>query len=171
MNLDTNTKVQIGRNALKVPKWQKILALPLIYIPILLSVPFIVFAVVVVRLHLVMTGAKNLKTYIDFTPSWLSHRYVYATQITGGKKKLFRPIAKSLWIFNCKLYCPLSIALVKYLLYLVQIVEVWWCPFKHDKKDTYKGSEIDQSFWHIYPHTRKLLDSEDLENTMWNDEA
>jgi len=162
-------RAQIGHNYVNRPKWQKLAALPLIYIPILVSVPFIIFAVVVVRLHLTVTGATKLKRYTDFLPTWLSHRYTYETQVTCAKTRLVRPMAKIFWVFNCKLYCPLSVALIIYLSYLIQIVEIWWCPFNHDKKVTYTGSEIDQSYWHMYPVTRKLLNDNDKNNTRWND--
>ncbi len=164
-------RVQIGCNYFKRPVWQRALALPLVYIPILISVPFIIFAVVVVRLHLKYTGASNLKKYPDFLPEWLSHRYNYSNQATGKKFMISRFLWKVFWLFNCKLYCPLSVGLIKYLLYLVQIVEIWWCPFNHSKKETYKGSDIDRSYWHIYPKERALLNEEDRENPMWNSDA
>ncbi|GEM_PF-355993 len=163
-------RAQIGCNYIDRPKWQKLIALPLIYVPILISVPFIIFAVVIVRLHLTITGAKNLKRYRDFLPTWLSHRYTYENQVTCARSKVVRPLAKVFWLFNCKLYCPLSVGLIKYLSYLIQIVEMWWCPFNHDKKCTYIGSDIDQSYWHIYPETSKLLHYEDRVNPMWNDD-
>jgi len=165
------TCAQIGVNYIDRPKWQKAISLPLIYIPILISVPFIVFAVFVVRLHLTITGAQNLKKYRDFLPEWLSHRYTYDTQVTEAKYAITRSIAKVFWLFNCKLYCPLSVGLIKYLAYLVQIVEIWWCPFNHSKKATYSESAIDKSFWHIYPNMRKLLNKEDMENPMWNEDS
>ena len=162
---------QIGSHYSDKPRWQKTIALPFIYIPILIAVPVLIITVFLVRLHLTITGAQNLKVYSDFLPEWLSHRYTYATQITEAKYRWTRAIAKVFWVFNCKLYCPLSVGLIKYLAYLVQIVEMWWCPFNHGKKSTYGESAIDQSFWHIYPNMRKLLNKEDRENPMWNNEV
>jgi len=160
--------VQIGCNYVNRPKWQRLVAVMLIYIPIFISVPFMIFTAFVVRLHLVGIGGHNLKKYTDFLPNWASHRYTYDTQVTEARNPITRTVAKLTWIFNCKLYCPLTVALVKYLVYLIQVVEVWWCPFKHDKKDSYIDSSIDQSFWHIYPDKRKLLSDGDKENPMWS---
>jgi len=166
-------RVIIGANHKRRAKWQNALGTVLIFLPILLAVPFAVLAVALVRLHLRIMGAEQLKSYCDFAPGWRSHRYTRKDQITfttdmawwePGRYRLF-------WIFNCKLYCPLSVALFAYLAYLVKVVENWWCPFYHDKKPTYGDGAIDRSFWHIYPAERDKLHPEDRANPVWNDNA
>ena len=64
----------------------------------------------------------------------------------------------------------MSVALFKYMAYLIQIVENWWCPFEHDKKAGYKDSAIDKSYWHIYERERSMLHPDDRENPIWNEE-
>jgi hypothetical protein len=122
-------------------------------------------------------GGHHLKSYWeDFVPSWVSHRYTRENQILPNRLfERYRGLAwigksKLFWVFNCKLYCPLSIALIAYLLYLVKIVEQWWCPFGHDKKPTYADVPIDKSFWHA-AGDENLLHPEDRENPSWNKDA
>ena len=113
----------------------------------------------------------NIRSYWEFVPEWVSHRYRFHDQITyqtGAKWYNLRAF-RLYWIFNCKLYCPLSVALFRYMSYLVKIVENWWCPFGHEKKQGYSNAPIDQSFWHIYPEDRVKLNQEDLENPIWNE--
>jgi hypothetical protein len=52
----------------------------------------------------------------------------------------------------------------------VKVVENWWCPFGHNKKDDgdYNEGAIDKSFWHIYPEERAKLHEDDLKNPLWN---
>lgn len=173
MEKDINIKerVQIGNPFFEMPAAYRLLAIPFIYLPIITSIPFLVIGAVLVRIHLKITGAKNLKKYSDFLPDWASHRYTYKTQVTGKTFFLSKIFWKSFWIFNCKMYCPMSVALLRYGLYLVQIVEIWWCPFNHDKKHLYKDSAIDKSSWHIYPHFVKLLHEDDRKNPIWNEDA
>jgi hypothetical protein len=73
------------------------------------------------------------------------------------------------WIFNCKVYCPLSVALIAYTLYLVKIVENWWCPFNHGKKCTYDDAAIDGSVWHLDGAHKKLLHPDDASNPIFTD--
>ncbi len=164
-------RVDIGKFYFKRPLWQRLLAVPLIYVPIIVAIPFIIIGVFFVRMHLKMTGAENLKKFTDFVPAWISHRYTSKTQITGKKSKISHFLWKYFWIFNCKMYCPLSVALLRYSLYLVQVVEIWWCPFNHDKKRLYKDSAIDKSSWHIYPNFVKLLHEDDRDNPIWNEDV
>jgi RNA polymerase sigma factor (sigma-70 family) len=53
--------------------------------------------------------------------------------------------------------------------YLVKLVENWWCPFTHEKKESYNNAKIDKSFWHIYPEDAIKLEPEDRDNEIWND--
>jgi hypothetical protein len=73
------------------------------------------------------------------------------------------------WIFNCKLYCPLSVALFRYAAYLVMIVENWWCPFAHNKKQEYAEAAIDKSYWHLHAQERERLHPDDCDNPIWNE--
>jgi hypothetical protein len=54
--------------------------------------------------------------------------------------------------------------------YLVKLVENWWCPFGHEKKETYHNAAIDKSFWHIYPVDEAKLVPEDHDNPIWNED-
>lgn len=162
-------RVKIGHRYKKVPAVIAAIALPFIYLPILL-VPFVAIIVWMTLLHLKIIGAKNIKPYKKFIPDWSSHRYNIKNQITitrwsnpFGKLKLY-------WMFNCTLYCPFSVGLFAYQTYLVKLVENWWCPFKHDKKHTYKEAAIDASFWHVYPKEKPKLHPDDRDNPMFTDE-
>jgi hypothetical protein len=54
--------------------------------------------------------------------------------------------------------------------YLVKLVENWWYPFRHNKKNSnYREAAIDQSFWHIYPEEIGKLEPEDRDNPIWNE--
>ena len=172
--LDGQDRVIIGQNYAKTPLWKLALGVPIIYAPIVTSIPFAAVAVWLVKKHLNMVGARNLKKYSDFLPDWVSHRYNYENQIVlkDTRTKYLAAICKTktFWIFNCKMYCPLSVALFSYLAYLVKIVENWWCPFNHNKKHTYKDGAIDYSFWHIADE-KNLLHKDDLNNAIWNQDA
>lgn len=159
----------IGTSYLKRPLWFRVLVgVPLIYLPILVSMPFVVLGVVVVRLHLRALGATNMKSYWDFVPAWVSHRYTYATQPVHTKSPFFPGHYKWFWIFNCKMYCPMSIALLRYYVYLVKIVENWWCPFDHARKNEYADAPIDTSYWHLNEESKALLHPVDRDNPIWN---
>jgi hypothetical protein len=168
-------RVQIGGNFVETPHWRFLAGVPLIYVPILVGIVPMILCALLVRTHLRMVGACNLKTYWkDFVPSWVSHRYTRKNQIVsdrflaryGSMVSITR--SKLFWIFNCKLYCPLSIALLAYLVYLVKVVEQWWCPFGHDRKHTYADAPIDRSFWHANGDVG-LLHPDDRENPSWNE--
>lgn len=170
-------RLRIGCNYHKTPRWKFIAGIPLIYLPILVGLLPMILCALLVRAHLRMVGGHKLKSYWDdFVPSWVSHRYVRKNQIIAerllDKYGCLAPIAKSrlFWIFNCKIYCPLSVAFVSYFLYLVKIVEQWWCPFEHDKKHTYADAPIDSSFWHANGDIG-LLHPKDRENASWNQDA
>jgi hypothetical protein len=170
-------RVQIGCNFRRQPQWKFLMGVPLIYVPILVGILPLVACTFLVRTHLTLVGGHKLKSYWeDFVPSWVSHRYTWGTQILPDrvfKRYWFLAwIAKSklFWLFNCKLYCPLSVALIAYLLYLVKIVEHWWCPFGHDKKPTYADAPIDKSLWHAAGDA-SLLHPDDRENPAWNEDG
>lgn len=164
-------RVRIGSHHVKQPYWKILLAIPLIYLPILTTVPFLVLGLLLVRLHLKYVGGMNLRSYREFVPSWVSHRYRYDNQVTWKCGSLNICAYRFFWFFNCKLYCPLSVALFEYGNYLVKIVENWWCPFHHDKKVNYAVGAVDQSFWHAYPDNRVQLHPDDQDNPMWNMDA
>lgn len=164
-------RVTIARGFLRQPYWKILVGVPLIYLPLLITIPFAVITVLLVRLHLTYIGAANLRTYGSFVPEWVSHRYGYANQITYTTGAAWYNLRgyRLYWLFNCKLYCPLSVALFSYLSYLVKVVENWWCPFVHDKKYDYAEGAIDRSYWHLHPAERERLHPDDRDNPLWND--
>lgn len=145
-----------------------LLGTPLIYLPILTTIPFVFIGSCLVRLHLRALGAKGVLRYRDFIPEWLSHRYTHRDQIVATRRIYALAHYKFFWIFNCKIYCPLSVALFRYVVYLVKIVENWWCPFAHDKKADYSDAKIDGSYWHVTPERQSLLHPDDASNPTWN---
>ncbi len=164
-------RVKIGVHYIKQPLWKLVVGIPMIYLPLIILIPFLIIGVIVVRFHLTLMGASNLKSYWDFVPTWISHRYQYKTQIIAPKASWISFCRyKFFWIFNCKLYCPLSVALFEYGSYLVKIVENWWCPFYHDKKDQYIDGAIDKSVWHMKPCNKTQLHTQDCDNPIWNDQ-
>ena len=164
-------RVCIGKNHRKVSFFQQIYGVALIYVPII-TMPFVFFSAYVSYLHLILMGAENIKKYSDFLPDRKSHRYTMKNQITMNPGYSVSPTQSRLfWIFNCTWYCPSSVALFEWHAYLVKLVENWWCPFKHETKETYKNASIDKSFWHIYPEEIGKLDKEDVNNPIWNEEV
>lgn len=166
-------RIRIGDNFIAQSLWKVFIGVPLIYLPLIFSIPFVVVCVVLVKAHLRLMGAKNIRPYSDFVPAWISHRYHYNNQITystGAKWHNLRAY-RWYWIFNCNLYCPLSVALFRYITYLVMIVENWWCPFEHDKKCEYAEARIDKSYWHLHPQEKERLHPEDRNNPVWNEDA
>jgi len=166
-------RVTIGLNFASQPAWKKFVGVPLIYLPIITTIPFVLVGVFLVRTHLIYVGGMNIRHYRDFVPSWISHRYQWGNQITYSTGVTWYNLRgyKFYWIFNCKLYCPLSVALFRYASYLVEIVENWWCPFTHDRKDTYSEGAIDRSYWHLNLEDKQHLHPEDRDNPIWNDET
>lgn len=163
-------RVNIGDNYKAQPFWKVVIGVPLIYVPILASIPFVIVCVFLVKSHLKLLGAKNIRPYLDFVPKWVSHRYHYHNQITystGAKWHNLRAY-RWYWIFNCNIYCPLSVGLFRYIVYLVKIVENWWCPFEHDKKSEYAEAAIDKSYWHIHQQEKSYMHPDDLNNPIWN---
>ncbi len=166
-------RVNIGNNFYRQPVWKRYLAVPLIYLPIITTIPFVMLGVIIVRLHLRHVGGMHIKPFSAFVPDWISHRYTFKNQIsfsTDSRPTQFR-YYRLYWIFNCKLYCPLSVALFRYAAYLVMIVENWWCPFDHDKKADYAPGAVDYSYWHIHQQEKAMLHPDDRDNVIWNQDA
>ncbi|MBE9515563.1 MAG: hypothetical protein IME93_01150 [Proteobacteria bacterium] len=166
-------RVKIGDNFTHQTLWKIFVGVPLIYVPIIFTVPFVAVCVFLVKAHLRLMGAQNIRSYRDFVPQWVSHRYRYGDQITyssGAKWHNLRAY-RWYWIFNCKLYCPLSVALFRYMAYLVKIVENWWCPFEHDQKGEYAEGAIDKSYWHLHQQEKARLHPDDRVNPVWNEDA
>jgi len=63
------------------------------------------------------------------------------------------------------------VALFGWVTYMVKIVENWWCPFGHEKKETYADGAIDKSLWHLDDSTAEKLHPEDRDNPIWNEDA
>lgn len=163
-------RVCIGKNHRKVSFFQQIYGVALIYVPII-TMPFVFFSAYTSYLHLKLMGAENIKTLSDFLPDRKSHRYTMKSQVTMEPGYSVSPTqSKFFWIFNCTWYCPVSVGLFEWHAYLVKLVENWWCPFTHEKKESYRNAAIDKSFWHIYPSEISKLNKDDLDNPIWNDQ-
>ena len=164
-------RIHIGKNFTRVSSGRSFVGLFFVYSPILV-LPFVLLGGCLVYVHLRLMGATNLKTLKDFLPDWKSHRYRYKTQIV---KDATHPAAgwaraRAFWIFNCSLYCPISVAILEWTTYLTKAVENWWCPFRHQMKDNYKSAPLDYSYWHV-TSDRAKLHAEDRDNPIWNHEA
>lgn len=164
-------RVRIGCNYAKQPLWKVILGVPLIYLPILTTVPFLLVGVVLMKTHLKFVGGMNIKSYWEFVPDWVSHRYRNNEQPVINTPSYQLAHYRIFWVLNCKIYCPLSVALFRYATYLVKIVENWWCPFAHDQKQLYAEGAIDESFWHVEPEDLVKLHPDDKNNPIWNENA
>ena len=118
-----NERVTLGANYLQQPRWKRAVGVPLIYLPLITTIPFVLLGVLLIRTHLKCVGGMNIRPYRDFVPAWLSHRYCYYNQIVYATRTAWHNLRayRSFWIFNCKLYCPLSVALFRYAAYLVMI--------------------------------------------------
>ena len=146
----------------------KFLGTALIYLP-LLTMPFVLLSAYITYVHLKLVGAKNIRPLSSFLPASGSHRYNLKTQITMEPGYFFSPAqSKLFWILNCTWYCPVSVGLFEWHAYLVKVVENWWCPFQHGRKNPhYQEGAIDKSFWHLYPEVVRL-DPADRDNPLWN---
>ena len=164
-------RVRVGCNYVKQPFWKIIVGVPLVYLPIITTVPFVMIGVFLVKTHLKYVGGMEIKSYWDFVPAWASHRFANSEQPTISIPWYHLAHYRLFWILNCKHYCPLSVALFKYAAYLVMIVENWWCPFAHGKKQEYSEGAIDKSFWHVDPAELVKLDPADAQNRIWNEDA
>ena len=164
-------RVKIGCNYERQPLWKLMIGVPLIYLPMITTVPLVIVAVTLIKTHLKYVGGMEVKSYGDFVPAWASHRYANDQQPTINISALHPAHYRFFWIFNCKLYCPLSVALFRYAVYLVKIVENWWCPFAHDQKQEYAEAAIDKSFWHVDPAEQAKLHPDDEKNPIWNEKS
>ncbi len=165
-----NCRVHIGQNYKNVSIWKRGIGMILIYLPII-TLPFVFISAYLTYYHLQFMGAKNVKTLKDFLPARESHRYDQKSQITMERSfKWSAAQSKLFWILNCTWYCPVSVALFEWHAYMVKLVENWWCPFTHAKKETYDNASIDKSFWHIYPEDAQKLHEDDLNNPIWNED-
>ena len=54
-------RVQIGKNFDKQPDWKVRIGVLLVYIPLLITVPFVAMGIVFVKGHLRLVGAKGVK--------------------------------------------------------------------------------------------------------------
>jgi hypothetical protein len=147
-----------------------IIGVPLIYLPVFL-LPFAALSAWIVYLHLRLMGAQNLKTFSDFVPDFSTYRYKIKEQIT--MTSWTNPFVKIrwYWLFNCALYCPYSVGVCAWHTYLVKVVENWWCPFSHEKRNTYADAPVDKSFWHIFEKEAEKLHPDDLNNPIWNEDC
>jgi len=165
-------RVVIGGRIRQTPIPRQIVAVPMVYLP-LLFLPFVRISAALTYWHLRALGADNLKTLRDFLPEKASHRYDLKGQILAKKtlKVDFWSGSRSFWIFNCTFYCPYAVGLFAWHTYLVKVVENFWCPFHHSRKASYADAAIDKSFWHAYPEDVVKLHPDDLENPIWNAES
>lgn len=163
-------RAEIGKNHRQMSVMRRALGLFFVYLPIV-TLPFIFASAYMTYFHLWLIGGKNIKKFSDFLPSRESHRYNLKNQITmEGTFKMSLGQSRLYWILNCTWYCPVSVAVFEWHGYMVKIVENWWCPFTHDKKEGYSNAKIDKSFWHVYPEDIVKLEKEDRDNPIWNDD-
>jgi len=163
-------RVLIGANYTKRSVLSRAIGLIFIYLPIL-TFPFIVMSAYFTYYSLILCGAQNVRKWSYYLPKRETHRYNLKNQITmDGSFKFSLAQSKLYWILNCTVYCPYSVALFEWHAYLVKVVENWWCPFTHGKKENYKNGSIDQSFWHIYPDDKVKLHEDDKCNPIFTDE-
>lgn len=169
--METNVeRVVIGKHHKKVPRIQQFFGVCLVYLPIF-TLPFVLISGYITQIHLRLMGAENIKPLKSFFPDKKSFRYTMKNQITMEPGYGLSPTqTKLFWILNCTWYCPVSVGIFEWHAYLVKLVENWWCPFHHSKKEVhYRDGAIDQSFWHIYPEDIGKLTSEDRDNPIWNE--
>ncbi len=166
----TTCRVEIGKNHKQQSVPVRAIGMIFVYLPIL-TLPFVITSAYLTYWHLRMMGAANLKTWSDFIPNRATHRYDLKSQIVmEGSFKVSTSQSKLFWMFNCTWYCPYSVALFEWHAYMVKLVENWWCPFTHEKKENYNNAKIDKSFWHIYPEDANKLHPDDLVNPIWNED-
>ncbi len=163
-------RAEIGKNHKQISVLRRAIGLFFVYAPIV-TLPFVFASAYMTYFHLWLIGGKNIKKFTDFLPARESHRYNLKNQITmDGSFKFSLAQSKLYWILNCTWYCPVSVAVFEWHAYMVKIVENWWCPFTHEKKEGYSNAKIDKSFWHIYQEDVVKLEQEDRDNPIWNDQ-
>jgi len=166
-----SNRVEIGKNHNQMSVPRRAIGLFFVYAPII-TLPFVFASAYMTYFHLWLVGAKNVKKFTDYLPARDSHRYTMKNQITmkpsfGISLSQYRLY----WILNCTWYCPVSVAVFEWHAYMVKLVENWWCPFTHEKKDGYANAKIDKSFWHIYEEDIVKLNPEDRDNPIWNEDT
>ena len=166
-----SNRVEIGKNHNQMSVPRRAIGLFFVYAPII-TLPFVFASAYMTYFHLWLVGAKNVKKFTDYLPARESHRYTMKNQITmkpsfGISLSQYRLY----WILNCTWYCPVSVAVFEWHAYMVKLVENWWCPFTHEKKDGYANAKIDKSFWHIYEEDIVKLNPEDRDNPIWNEDT
>ena len=168
---ETCQRVSIGVPFRNVSDLRAYFGLFFIYAQIVV-LPAILVGALMVYVHLRTLGARDVKPLKDFLPDWKSHRYRYKSQIVyrGGSRINFWLRPRLFWIFNCTLYCPLSVGLLEWTAYQVKLAENWWCPFAHGTKHTYADAPIDYSYWHTL-ETVQDLHPDDRNNPVWNQDA
>jgi len=160
-------RVNIGCHHKQRSILSRSIGLVFIYLPIL-TLPFVFISAYLTYFSLKLCGAENVKKYSDFLPDRASHRYDLKTQIVMTPSTPYNLSQyKLFWILNCTWYCPYSVALFEWHAYMVKVVENWWCPFGHSRKNDYTEGAIDQSFWHIYPEEKVKLTEEDKNNPIF----
>lgn len=165
------SRVEIGKNHNEMSVARRALGLFFVYLPIV-TLPFVFASAYMTYFHLWLVGAKNVKKFTDFLPDKASHRYTMKNQITMDPSfKLSLSQYRLYWILNCTWYCPVSVAVFEWHAYMVKLVENWWCPFTHSKKENYANAKIDKSFWHIYQEDIVKLEPSDRDNPIWNEDA
>jgi hypothetical protein len=164
-------RVNIGCHHQQKSVLSRAIGLLFVYLPIL-TLPFVFISAYLTYYSLIYVGAQNVKKYRDFLPDRASHRYSMKNQIVmDGSFKLSMAQSKLFWILNCTWYCPYSVGLFEWHAYMVKVVENWWCPFGHSRKNSYTEGAIDQSFWHIYPEEKAKLSEEDKNNPIFTVDA
>lgn len=164
-------RVEIGKNHNQMSVSRRAIGLFFVYAPIV-TLPFVFASAYMTYFHLWLVGAKNVKKFTDYLPAKESHRYTMKNQITMKPSfGISLSQYKLYWILNCTWYCPVSVAVFEWHAYMVKLVENWWCPFTHEKKEGYANAKIDKSFWHIYEEDIVKLEPEDRDNPIWNEDT
>lgn len=164
-------RVCIGKHHRDISFSRQFFGVLLIYVPVL-TLPFVLLSGFISHVHLRLMGAQNIRPLRSFFPDKKSFRYTMSNQITMKPGYGLSPTqTKLFWILNCTWYCPVSVGIFEWHAYLVKLVENWWCPFHHSKKNNhYREGALDKSFWHIYPDDIVKLNPEDRDNPIWNEE-
>lgn len=162
-------RVCIGKHNKNMSGIKRFFGVWVVYLPIL-TLPFVILSAYISYFHLKLMGAQDIKPLRSFLPDRESFRYKMSNQIVMEPGYKLSPTqAKIFWILNCTWYCPFSVGLFEWHAYLVKLIENWWCPFGHSRKDSnYRDGAIDQSFWHIFPEDAAKLDPADRDNPIWN---
>jgi hypothetical protein len=138
---------------------------------LLLFLPFVIFSAMMTVMHLKMAGATNMRVYRSFLPDGNSFPYELKNPVTMVPGAWFSRIANTtFWVAKYSRFLGYSTALFDWHAYLVKLVENWWCPFHHNRKDPhYRVGAINQSFWHLYPEDLMKLAPDDRDNPIWNE--